>query len=230
MIHFFMPSHRLFRIPALAFATFFVALDIVSFVVQLIGGSMVSPQASAEQKLKGIRIYMGGIGMQQAFIVIFTILTVGFHCKMSALDRVHRDLDKIRWKPLVFTVYTSLGLITVSRHFKMRQHQQPLHAINIQEIATYHLLIIRNLHQIRIIYRLVEFSPNSKGSSSLADHEAYFYILEGVPMLFALLAFNIVNPGGVLDGPKADMPGLWTSLRGRGGWTRYRSFKMSSLK
>ena len=62
MIHFFIPSHRVFHIPAIALAATFVALDIISFVIQLVGGGMATPTASTAQQQKGINIYMGGIG------------------------------------------------------------------------------------------------------------------------------------------------------------------------
>ena len=113
MIHFFIPSHRVFHILAIALAATFVALDIISFVIQLVGGGMATPTASTAQQQKGINIYMGGIGLQQAFIVIFTVLAIRFHSKRLALDRAQAGPTK-PWKPLLYAVYAALSLITVS--------------------------------------------------------------------------------------------------------------------
>jgi hypothetical protein len=110
MIHFFLPSHSLF-IPASALSLVFVSLDFVSFVIQIIGGSCAGPTSPQDQIMKGIHIYMGGIGLQQFFIFIFVGLAVIFHRRMLALDEV--GLGKDGWKRLLFTLYTSLGFITV---------------------------------------------------------------------------------------------------------------------
>ena len=53
--------------------------------------------------------------------------------------------------------------------------------------------------QIRIIYRLVEFSDGF--DTTLTRHEAFFYCLDSVPMFFGFGLFNIYHPGRVLVGP-----------------------------
>ena len=110
MIHFFLPSHSLF-IPASVLSLIFVSLDFVSFVIQIVGGSYAGPTSPQDQIMKGIHIYMGGIGLQQFFIFIFLGLAVKFHVQMLALDRL--GLGKDGWKRLLFTLYGSLGFITV---------------------------------------------------------------------------------------------------------------------
>ena len=77
MVWYYIPSHSLFRVKASTFAVVFVTLDFVSFVIQIIGGSMASPGAPQDQIMRGIHLYMGGIGMQEAFIVFFIVLVVG---------------------------------------------------------------------------------------------------------------------------------------------------------
>jgi hypothetical protein len=42
----------------------------------------------------------------------------------------------------------------------------------------------------------------------LPFHEIYFYALEAVPMLLAILVFNITHPGSLLVGYQSEMPGL----------------------
>ena len=76
MVYYYIPSHGLFRIQASTFALTFVSLDFVSFVIQLVGGSMAPPGAPHDEVMRGIHVYMGGIGMQEAFIVIFVVLVV----------------------------------------------------------------------------------------------------------------------------------------------------------
>ncbi|KAJ7487272.1 RTA1 like protein-domain-containing protein [Mycena galericulata] len=178
MIHFFLPSHSILGISGSLLGIGFVMMDVVSFVIQLVGGSIAGPTAPESEVFKGIHIYMGGIGLQQFFIVIFLGLAARLHKQLLALER--NGTGKTNWRPLLYTLYASLGLIT-----------------------------------IRIIFRLVEFSAGEDADQNpLPFHEAYFYVFEAVPMLFALAAMNVVHPGSVLVGPDADMPGLKMLLCG----------------
>jgi hypothetical protein len=111
MIHFYLPTHSIFSIPASVLAIAFVTLDFISFVIQIIGGSYAGPTASMSQQLNGVHIYMGGIGLQQFFIFIFLGLGVKFHTEMMWLERM--GSAKGGWKRLLFTLYASLGFITV---------------------------------------------------------------------------------------------------------------------
>ncbi|KAJ7242162.1 RTA1 like protein-domain-containing protein [Mycena haematopus] len=179
MVHFFLPSRSILGISGSLLGTIFVLLDVVSFIIQIIGGSIAGPTAPQSEVFKGIHIYMGGIGLQQFFIFILLGLAAHLHRQLSTLER--NGTGKKNWRPLLFTLYLSLGLIT-----------------------------------IRIFFRLIEFSAGEEPDKNpLPFHEAYFYVFEAVPMLFALAAMNVVHPGSVLVGPDADMPGLKTLLCGR---------------
>lgn len=111
MIYFFLPTHSIFSIPASILAIAFVSLDFVSFVVQLVGGSMAGPTSPNDQIMKGIHVYMGGIGLQQLFVFVFLGLAAKFHTEMLALDCMGQGRQG--WKKLLFTLYASLGFITV---------------------------------------------------------------------------------------------------------------------
>ncbi|KAM0495436.1 hypothetical protein ACHAP8_008026 [Fusarium lateritium] len=188
MVYYFIPDHSLLGMPAVTLAAIFVGLDIVSFIIQLIGGSLAGPGSPPEEQLKAIHIYMGGIGLQEFFIVIFIILCIVFQRKMHEIrfEKGIKAFIASDWGKLLCALYFSLTMISV-----------------------------------RIIYRLIEFSGGQGQDNSLVTHEVYFYILEAVPMLLALLAFNIVHPGRVMQGPLSDMPGLFSfikdKMRGRKG-------------
>ncbi|KAH6895985.1 RTA1 like protein-domain-containing protein [Thelonectria olida] len=182
MVYYFLPSRSVLRIPAVTLAAIFVGLDIISFIVQLIGGSMAGPGSPPDQQLHAVHIYMGGIGLQEFFIVLFVGLCVVFQRDMARLDATPSkgvvQFVKKPWASLLVTLYFSLAMIT-----------------------------------IRIVYRLVEFSGGMGQDNALTTHEAYFYVLEAVPMLLALGAFNVVHPGKIMTGPNADMPGIFASIR-----------------
>ncbi|OBS21517.1 hypothetical protein FPOA_07854 [Fusarium poae] len=186
MVYYFIPDHSLLGMPAVTLAAIFVGLDIVSFIIQLIGGSLAGPGSPPDEQLKAIHIYMGGIGLQEFFIVIFIILCIVFQRKMHEiqLEKGIKAFIASDWGKLICALYFSLAMISV-----------------------------------RIIYRLIEFSGGEGQGNPLVTHEIYFYILEAAPMLLALLAFNIVHPGRVMQGPLSDMPGLFSFIKDkmRGG-------------
>jgi hypothetical protein len=69
------------------------------------------------------------------------------------------------------------------------------------------------MDQVRIFFRLIEFSAGRTSSNPLPFHESYFYALEAVPMVFAILCYNITHPGTILKGPEAELPSLWGMAR-----------------
>lgn len=115
MIYYYIPSRSLFSVPAPVIGAAFVSLDIVSFAIQLVGGSLAGPSAPAADQLRAIHIYMGGIGLQEFFIVVFVLLAIRFHWEMNALHNTPTAvvIPRRGWKPLLVTLYVSLGLITV---------------------------------------------------------------------------------------------------------------------
>ncbi|EFQ29049.1 RTA1 domain-containing protein [Colletotrichum graminicola] len=177
MIYFFHPSRSLLSIPASSFAAIFVVLDIVSFAVQLAGGSMAGPTAPPAEQMKAIHIYMGGIGLQEFFILIFVGLALKFQLEIQKMDRF-RGAQPRPWEPLMWALYFSLGMIT-----------------------------------IRIIYRLVDFSSGHGVDNALITHEAYFYVLEALPMFLAIAVFSAVHPAAVMNGAGSDMPGVFLTIK-----------------
>lgn len=83
------------------------------------------------------------------------------------------------------------------------------------------LLPPSNNKQIRIVYRLIEFSGgHDKAKNPLPYKEIYIYVLEVLPMFLAIAVFLIIHPGKVLVGPGAKMPGIWSMIKGKNtrGW------------
>ncbi|KAJ4858028.1 RTA1 like protein domain-containing protein [Trichoderma breve] len=160
IVYAFHPSKSVLGIPAVTLAAIFVFLDIVSFVIQLIGGGMASPTASAAAQQRALQIYMGGIGFQQCIIVIFLVLCMRFQWQMDQA-----------------ALYVALCMITV-----------------------------------RIIYRFSEFSSGITKGNALTKYEAYFYLLEATPMMFAILVFNLLHPGRFV---RENMQGIWSVFCGK---------------
>ncbi|KAL7622595.1 hypothetical protein AAE478_008105 [Parahypoxylon ruwenzoriense] len=121
MIYFFIPSHRMFNIPANVLAAAFVTFDFAAFVIQLVGGGQAGPTAPPEEQLRAIHLYMGGIGLQQFFIMLFVVFAVKFQLEMRDMEshRTPQTNWRYGWRPLLFTLYASLACITIRIIFRL---------------------------------------------------------------------------------------------------------------
>jgi hypothetical protein len=146
-------------------------------MTQLAGGVMITPDAGHDAMMRGIHIYMGGIGLQEMFILIFAAICIKFNLVMrrqelSPAGTLILDGRPKNWRRLLYVVYASLTLITV-----------------------------------RIIFRMAEFAKGLEPEDNpLPFHEAYFMVLEALPMFLACLIMNIVHPGTVLKGEGSEFP------------------------
>lgn len=131
-VYFYSPNRKVWFFSPSSLALIFVTLDIISFVIQLVGGGMAGPGASAESQKKGLSIYMGGIGMQEGFIVLFLGLVIKFHRDQLQANRVGRlTADKVGgWKWLVWALYGCLLAITIRIIYRLAEFSAGLGTSN----------------------------------------------------------------------------------------------------
>ncbi|KAG5208142.1 RTA1-involved in 7-aminocholesterol resistance [Trichophyton interdigitale] len=135
MVHFFLPDKRCFGISARRLTVIFVCLDILAFLTQGASTSLLNSDTASTVKI-GINIYMGGIGLQELFILIFIGLAVRFQYKMAIVERTEHS--KGPWRPLLYTVYATLVLITIRIIYRLVEYSGGLHsAIATNEAAFY---------------------------------------------------------------------------------------------
>lgn len=115
MVHFYLPSFSVLGVRLYNLTLWFVFADIACFVVQLIGGAQATNTAPPDQALRGIRIYMAGISLQEAFIIVFVGFAVAFHMRLLKAEKTDQfqSTGKKNWRRLLYTIYLSLLLITV---------------------------------------------------------------------------------------------------------------------
>ncbi|KAH4041465.1 hypothetical protein HBI24_011880 [Parastagonospora nodorum] len=123
IVHFYAPTRRVWFFSPSMLALIFVTLDIVSFVLQLIGGGMAGPGSTPESQRKGLNIYMGGIGMQEGFIVLFSGLVIKFHRDQLQAERVGRlAADKTAgWRWLIYALYACLLTISIRIFYRLAE-------------------------------------------------------------------------------------------------------------
>ncbi|KAF7587594.1 hypothetical protein BBP40_007014 [Aspergillus hancockii] len=178
LIFFFIPEKRLGGISAQSYGLLFVWLDIFSFLVQLAGAGMsTGTDVPTSRVMLGLHIYMGGIGLQELFVLIFAGFTMHLHRKIMILEREGAlDAEQMKkgpasWRWLFYAMYIALVMIT-----------------------------------IRIIFRLAQFARGTDPNNPVLTHEVYEYALDAAPMFIALLVINIVHPGRILQGPDSEFP------------------------
>ncbi|PQE17499.1 RTA1 domain-containing protein [Rutstroemia sp. NJR-2017a BBW] len=132
IVHFYSPTRKVWFISPSILALIFVTLDIISFVIQLVGGGMAGPGASADSQRKGLSIYMGSIGMQEGFIVLFLGLVIKFHRDQLQAERVgHLTADKIAgWRWLIWALYVCLLAITIRIIYRLAEFSAGLGTSN----------------------------------------------------------------------------------------------------
>ncbi|KAH6895722.1 RTA1 like protein-domain-containing protein [Thelonectria olida] len=110
MVYFRIPEKKIWGVRAIRLGTLFIWLDVVCFLVQVGGGSMLSSDNSASTIRLGQKIYMVGIGIQLAFIVLFGGMTCWFYYRLAQLEG-HSNLGRIKY--LIWTMITVLVLVMV---------------------------------------------------------------------------------------------------------------------
>ncbi|KAK0761977.1 hypothetical protein N5P37_004777 [Trichoderma harzianum] len=71
-------------------------------------------------------------------------------------------------------------------------------------LPLYTQFVVLALISLRIIFRICEYAQGL--DSTIPLHEAYQYVLDSLPMLLALVAFNAVHPGRIMSDSKSDLP------------------------
>ncbi|KZL79386.1 rta1 domain-containing protein [Colletotrichum incanum] len=120
LVYFVLPDQKVIGIKALALTKIFVTMDVLCFLVQAVGGAMMSnTEVSSDDPIlrTGQQVYMSGCGLQLAFIVVFCGLMGRFYVKMRWAQRF--DLDVKRIRAMVWVMYVVLVLIIIRIIFRL---------------------------------------------------------------------------------------------------------------
>ncbi|KAH6612071.1 RTA1 like protein-domain-containing protein [Boeremia exigua] len=134
IVHFYSPTRKVWFFSPSILALIFVTLDIISFIIQLVGGGMAGPGSTPDSQKKGLNIYMGGIGMQEGFIILFLGLVIKFHRDQLQAESIGRLAEnKIAgWRWMIYALYGCLLAITIRIIYRLAEfsgglgHSNPL--------------------------------------------------------------------------------------------------------
>ncbi|QRV76303.1 RTA1-like protein [Ceratobasidium sp. AG-Ba] len=149
----------------------FVTCDIVALVVQAIGGARASiaVQTGGDAE-KGAKIMVAGIIFQLAAISIYTLLAAEFLMRYYTNRPVRRREAPVEHK---VRLNTRLSLMILG------------------------LFISTLFIYIRSIYRTIELLDGWTGP--IITNQLYFNVLDGMPIIVAIYALNLLHPGYLLN-------------------------------
>jgi len=117
MIYFFLPEKKMWGIRAVKLTVLFVWLDVACFLVQGVGGSLLSNNGDAKLTNIGLKVYVAGISVQLGFICIFFALTTHFYRKL--VDIKGGDLGRTRW--VIFALFAVMALIIMRISYRVAE-------------------------------------------------------------------------------------------------------------
>ncbi|KAH7150498.1 RTA1 domain protein [Dactylonectria estremocensis] len=115
MIYFRIPEKKIWGVRAIRMGTLFIWLDVICFIVQLGGGVLLSNNDDANLADIGKKLYMAGVGVQLAFVLIFIVLTGFFYRQLVQLEG--SGIGRMRY--LIWTMLAVLILVVVRIVFRL---------------------------------------------------------------------------------------------------------------
>lgn len=156
------------RLTPRRYTIIFVSCDIISLVVQALGGSIASGnQASDTRARLGSNIALGGTAFQLVAIILYCALAAEF------LTRYARD------RPMLSARVHG----EATRGLMDRPLKRMLYAMSVMTVFIF----------IRTVYRTIEFVGGWDGKVNTTQW--YFNVFDGAMITLAMLTLNIFHPG-----------------------------------
>ncbi|KAJ5703628.1 hypothetical protein N7493_011553 [Penicillium malachiteum] len=123
MVWNFTNDARVLKVRPWNFGLFFVTLDIIAFIIQVYGAATASGNdIPYSTEMMGLHVYMGGVGLQQFFVIMFVICAIFFHRQI--LQQKRSDMKTALL--LLYVLYGVLALITLRIIFRLCEYSQGL--------------------------------------------------------------------------------------------------------
>ncbi|KAJ7871061.1 RTA1 like protein-domain-containing protein [Mycena leptocephala] len=165
------------RLSPKLYTILFLCCDIVSLVVQAVGGGMAATAVNENRDpTKGGNIILGGIVFQMVTIAVYVL------CATEFLLRYLRNRPIGHGSEQAPSTTVPLGR-------KMK-------------LLVYALVFNTTCLFIRAVYRVIELSDSWSGR--IITTQAYFNVLDGAMITLAILTLNVAHPGQLLAAPTPD--------------------------
>jgi len=114
LVYYWLPTRSIWKVKARTMTKWFVWFDVISFFIQAGGGSLLDGDDANLANI-GKNVYMGGIGLQQAFLTLFFCIMIKFNIEVRRIG-IHRPTS---WQTQLYALYAVLLLITTRIIFRL---------------------------------------------------------------------------------------------------------------
>ncbi|PPQ64037.1 hypothetical protein CVT24_008850 [Panaeolus cyanescens] len=180
MIKYLGPSYS--RLSPRMYSIVFCTCDVISLVVQGVGGGMAATVETLEAANRGSHIMLGGIAFQLLVIVVYSA------CGFEFFMRYLRDKPFTPQSRAKIWENKSIHMLTAGRRSALTPKLKIMGSALIFNTTTLF---------IRAIYRTIELEDGWNGS--IITNELYFNILDGAMIVLAIYTLNFVHPGIFLE-------------------------------
>ncbi|GAM42019.1 RTA1 domain protein [Talaromyces pinophilus] len=168
------------RVSSIWIPRIFVTSDILSFLTQASGSGLASSNDwTGSTKDAGIGVLIFGLALQLVTFLLFLVLVIWYDVRVGPTKSSGRD----EVRSVLTGIYISGFFITVSKPSTGALERKQSNEITDRQ-------------QVRLIYRLIEFSMGI--GTYTWNHEWPLYVLEAVPMLLAMITLGWYHPARYL--------------------------------
>ncbi|KAF4562634.1 hypothetical protein EYR36_004028 [Pleurotus pulmonarius] len=163
------------RLSPQLYTTIFLCCDIISLIVQGVGGGMAAAAETNAGAATGANIMLGGIIFQMVAITFYAILAIEFFVRY------------LRKRPIRSVAKPILGEQEATRGVFDGRLKLMSGALVFSTLCLF----------IRAVYRTIELSDGWNGR--IITTEIYFNVLDGMMVILAMVVINIAHPGFLLS-------------------------------
>ncbi|KAF8899506.1 RTA1-like protein [Gymnopilus junonius] len=156
----------------------FTSCDVISLVVQGLGGGIAASASDLQGANNGAHIMLGGIVFQLVVIVLYSILAAEY------FFRYHHD--------------SPIGYRTANAAPAENGDRRGVFTFKLKAMSCA-LVFSTTVLFIRAVYRTIELADGWKGR--IISNQLYFNVLDGAMVILAMYTMNFINPGIFLAPP-----------------------------
>ncbi|KAK9473434.1 RTA1 like protein-domain-containing protein [Dipodascopsis tothii] len=187
------------------YSRIFISLDLVSIVLQAIGGAMAATALKDnDDTAPGTHIMVAGLAFQVASTSIFAVLCFLFYRNVRSGQPVEKTVTKARnalWKKELKKLRKAgetsedVKLSLSSDEEAILRHHDDIRTRRATYWFLYTTAVAVLFIFIRSVYRVIELAEGWQGN--LMIHEVYFLVLDALMMVIAALILLVLYPGTI---------------------------------
>lgn len=190
MIFVYGKQYALFK--PMMYSYFFIGCDILSIVLQAIGGALASIADDNQSTWEGTYVMIAGLASQVVSMSIFLSLLIHF------LMKIYSNHSQREYTSTASLFCSNLFNTKTARAYRLTKlepfYNQRFNSLRSRELFIYlplAMLCGTICRYIRCIYRLVELSFGFNGY--LITHEIFLFVLDALFIAIALLVFTVFH-------------------------------------